>query len=144
MCLYACTHAHTQPHWDMYEGWSVCGTRCLAGFTCHLSVCHRSWREGPHPPPSTCQRGGMTGDKAGVTDSDRAVIPSVRHGQGAASPCVTLSDRAESCARGGMMQLLDRGPVHDAGCFSDSLTHMHTNDCRNKRTRVNAPSHKHK
>lgn len=74
------------------------------------------------PPPTTCQRGGMTGDKAGVTDSDRAVIPSVRHGQGAASPCVTLSDRVESCARGGMMQLLDRRLVHDAGCISVSHT----------------------
>ncbi|CAB1425719.1 unnamed protein product [Pleuronectes platessa] len=43
--------------------------------------------------------GGMTGDKAKVTDSDRAVIPAARHGQGAASPCVTLSDRVESCTR---------------------------------------------
>lgn len=134
MCLYACTHAHTHNHTGicMKVGVSVALAVWLASPVTCQSVTVRDGRAPPPPPPSTCQRGGMTGDKAGVTDSDRAVIPSVRHGQGAASPCVTLSDRAESCARGGMMQLLDRGPVHDAGCFSDSLAHMHTNDCRNK------------
>lgn len=75
-------------------------------------------------PPSSCQRGGMTGDKARVTDSDRAVIPAVRHGQGAVSPCVTLSDTVESCALGGMMQL-DRRLVRDAVSLYD--THMHIN-----------------
>lgn len=45
-------------------------------------------RDGCPPPRSTCQRGGMTGDKAGVTDSDRAVIPSARRGQeGCLSTC---------------------------------------------------------
>lgn len=83
--------------------------------------------DGPHPSPQTCQRGGMTGDKARVTDSDRAVMSSERHGQGAASPRVTLSDRVESCARGGMMPPGDRRRVHDAGLYL-FRTHMHTDD----------------
>lgn len=77
----------------------------------------------------TCQRQGMTGDKARVTDIDRMAIPSVHHGQGAASPCVTLSDRVEPCAWGGMMQLPDRRPAQQRWLYL-CFTYMHTNHCR--------------
>lgn len=114
----------------------------------HLSPVSLSpFMTGPPPtpplPPSTCQRGGMTGDKARMTDSDRAPIPPVRHGQGAAFPCVTLSDRVESCARGGMMQRVDRI------CklwltFTPSLTciqmTVETHACTLTRTPMNAQS----
>lgn len=136
MCLYASTHTHT--HTLKHSG------KCMKLW---LSVAPAVWlaspvtcqsvtaRDGPHPSPQTCQRGGMTGDKAGVTDSDRAVMSSERHGQGAASPRVTLSDRVEACARGGMMPPGDRRRVHDAGLYL-FRTHMHTDD-------QNARSYKH-
>lgn len=92
----------------------------------------------PAPLPQPASMGGMTGDKARVTDSDRAVIPSVRAGGVAASLCVTLSDRVESCARGGMMQPLDRRWVHGAGLF-----HMHTNDRGDKCKHLNVHWYKH-
>lgn len=90
----------------------------------------------PAPLPQPASMGGMTGDKARVTDSDRAVIPSVRARGVAASLCVTLSDRVESCARGGMMQPLDRRWVHGAGLF-----HMHTNDRGDKCKHLNVRSY---
>lgn len=103
VCLYAGTHSHS--HTGI---WRKAGVSVASPVTCQ-SV---SVPDAPSPPPpSACQRGGLTGDKAGVTDSDREVIPPVGHGQGGASPCVNLSDRVESWARGGTMQLLDRGLV---------------------------------
>lgn len=120
-----CEHIvkHIEPHWVMYE----CLDLCSPGFTCHLSIYHCPLMA---PPPFflTCQRQGMTGDKARVTDIDRTAIPSVRHGQGAASPCVTLSDRVEPCAWGGVMQLPDRRPAQQRWLYL-CFTYMHTKHC---------------
>lgn len=88
--------------------------------TCQSATVHKA-----PPPSSTCQRGGTTEDKARVTDSDRPVIPAVRRGQGAVSPCVTLSDTVESCALGGVMQP-DRSLVHDTHARIQMTEQMHT------------------
>lgn len=61
-----------------------------------------------HPRFRLASLGSWQRDKAGVTDSDRAEIPSVHYRQGAASPCVTQSDSLESRVWGGLMQIFER------------------------------------